>query len=348
MQKILIVDDNPNALLRMKTLLEHEGFEIEDYSNFGKALDWLKQPGNKPDLALLDIVDKPKKFGVPPEELENYEPQPDDYGGFKIAEAVKKIDKNIPIIFFSGYHKIPDIKSKAKEFEPIVIFPKGGTADIDDIDTDTGIKIKEAIQEVFEKRRKRVTNSEYYSKATFGKFRLKGEATMKIKISEEDFEVTEDCDFLIEIHDIIYAQSQGGHLMLKLANIYQSVVISNVNAESFNRQMSEFCRANNMMNPFVKGRGSTYINENLIKYVDYDSSVVAFTVVEHAKLDSLEIAVFNRLVEDKEVCKKIVREEVANGRIKYKHKIVRVDFDGIALEQRLKDMYPTLRTGNVY
>ncbi len=55
--KISIVDDEKNLRLAVRTALEKEGFEIEEFSNGQDALTALKSNGNAaPDLYVLDIM----------------------------------------------------------------------------------------------------------------------------------------------------------------------------------------------------------------------------------------------------------------------------------------------------
>jgi CheY-like chemotaxis protein len=52
MKKILIVDDDFKDLNLMKSVLEHEGYEVHGATNGAKAIDLL---GTKFDLILIDI-----------------------------------------------------------------------------------------------------------------------------------------------------------------------------------------------------------------------------------------------------------------------------------------------------
>ncbi|MFX0181451.1 MAG: response regulator [Candidatus Hodarchaeota archaeon] len=79
---ILIVDDEPDTLLYLRTVLEKEGYTIYEASTGEEALQMTRQ---KPDLILMDIR----------------MPQMD---GFQVCEQIKQdIDyHNIPIILFSA------------------------------------------------------------------------------------------------------------------------------------------------------------------------------------------------------------------------------------------------------
>jgi len=78
---ILIVDDEPDSLLYLRTVLEKEGYTINEASTGEEALKMTRQ---KPDLILMDIR-MPKM------------------DGFQVCEQLKQDIEyhNIPIILFS-------------------------------------------------------------------------------------------------------------------------------------------------------------------------------------------------------------------------------------------------------
>jgi CheY-like chemotaxis protein len=55
MAKILIVDDDVDFQVIMRTMLEGEGYEVAIAENGGRALEMLRQSG-PPDLVLLDVM----------------------------------------------------------------------------------------------------------------------------------------------------------------------------------------------------------------------------------------------------------------------------------------------------
>jgi two-component system sensor histidine kinase ChiS len=97
--KILIIDDNFEALALQKTLLGIEGYEVITAQGGPQAFDILSIENNKPDLILLDIQ---------MQEMSGPE--------FLILLEQKKPDiiKTIPIVFLSGADEVP--KSKASGF----------------------------------------------------------------------------------------------------------------------------------------------------------------------------------------------------------------------------------------
>lgn len=54
MPKIMIVDDEPDFVHIVKTMLEQEGYEVIEANSGKECLDKLKQ--EKPDLILLDVM----------------------------------------------------------------------------------------------------------------------------------------------------------------------------------------------------------------------------------------------------------------------------------------------------
>ena len=78
---ILVVDDEPDANMTLKTLLEENGFETNAYTDPVSALAGFK-PG-KFDLLLLDIK-MPK------------------IGGFELYQKMKEIDKEVKVCFVTA------------------------------------------------------------------------------------------------------------------------------------------------------------------------------------------------------------------------------------------------------
>ncbi len=79
-KKILVVEDEPDALEIFKDILSEEGFNVEGASGGLMALEKLTQ--NKFDLVLLDIV-MPDKDGI--SILEEIKRFPEKYGDSKIV-----------------------------------------------------------------------------------------------------------------------------------------------------------------------------------------------------------------------------------------------------------------------
>lgn len=93
--RILIIDDNLEALALQKTLLNIEGYEVFTAQGGQQALDILSNENNKPDLILLDIQ---------MQEISGPE--------FLILLEQKKPDiiKTVPIVFLSGADEVPQSK----------------------------------------------------------------------------------------------------------------------------------------------------------------------------------------------------------------------------------------------
>jgi DNA-binding response OmpR family regulator len=78
---ILVVDDEPDANMTLRTLLEENGFETDGYTDPVKALQSFI-PG-KFDLLLLDIK-MPR------------------IGGFELYQKLKEIDKDVKVCFVTA------------------------------------------------------------------------------------------------------------------------------------------------------------------------------------------------------------------------------------------------------
>jgi two-component system, OmpR family, response regulator len=79
--KILLVEDDPNLSLVLQDYLEMLGYEINTCYNGEEGFAAFNK--NKYDLCIFDVM-MPKK------------------DGFSLAEDVRKLDKNIPIIFLTA------------------------------------------------------------------------------------------------------------------------------------------------------------------------------------------------------------------------------------------------------
>ena len=82
-KRILVVDDEPDTLELMQTILEHEGYDVINTQDGEQALEAVSQ---NPDLILLDIR------------------MPGELNGIDVCKRIKKDSKyeSIPIVFFSA------------------------------------------------------------------------------------------------------------------------------------------------------------------------------------------------------------------------------------------------------
>ena len=84
---ILLVDDDPDVLYTLKNILELEGYTVYTEDNTDKAKATVKE--HEIQLAIIDYV-------LP------------GTNGDQVAEALKKIDEKLQIIFLSGYGPVFD------------------------------------------------------------------------------------------------------------------------------------------------------------------------------------------------------------------------------------------------
>lgn len=85
MQKILVIDDDPDMCLLLRRFLQRHSFEVADVTSGKKALQWLEQ--NKPDLILCDL-------------------RLDDMTGSELLANVKPNLPGVPFIMITGYSDI--------------------------------------------------------------------------------------------------------------------------------------------------------------------------------------------------------------------------------------------------
>lgn len=89
MNKILIVDDEPNILLSLEFLFKKEGYHVYIARDGGEALDIIAE--NLPELIILDIM------------MPNVD-------GYEVAKYVREKHKEVKIIFLTAKSKQPDIQ----------------------------------------------------------------------------------------------------------------------------------------------------------------------------------------------------------------------------------------------
>ncbi|MFC1501340.1 response regulator transcription factor [Elusimicrobiota bacterium] len=101
-KRILVIDDDPEILVLLKTYLETEGYEVIQSDNGAEGLE--KAHSEMPDLIILDLV-------LP------------DIDGLKICRRLKSDNKykNIPILVLSALddqkHKMEGFESDADDYE---------------------------------------------------------------------------------------------------------------------------------------------------------------------------------------------------------------------------------------
>jgi CheY-like chemotaxis protein len=96
---ILLVDDEPDILVYLDTVLQDHGYDVMISDNADDALDMMKK--TKPDLVCMDIM-MPKKSGL------------NAYREYKLDEELK----DIPAIFISAFNLARDFDGK--EFRQVV------------------------------------------------------------------------------------------------------------------------------------------------------------------------------------------------------------------------------------
>jgi two-component system phosphate regulon response regulator PhoB len=86
--KIMVVEDDPDFLHLVQFALEHAGFLVITASSGQSAVRWLREPGSRPDLFILDI-------GLPDPNMD----------GLALCKALKKdaATRKVPVIIVSGF-----------------------------------------------------------------------------------------------------------------------------------------------------------------------------------------------------------------------------------------------------
>src|SRR5262245_8111380 len=86
---ILIVDDEPNVRLMLRTALESVGYEVIEAEDGRAALDRLGRKGCCPELILLDLK-MPKQNGM------------------EVLEALRAIGNAVPVVILTAHGSVPD------------------------------------------------------------------------------------------------------------------------------------------------------------------------------------------------------------------------------------------------
>ncbi|KAA9357252.1 response regulator [Larkinella humicola] len=82
-QKILVVDDNAAYRQLMTIGLTRAGYDVMIANDGQQALNWLKNPQQRPDLVLVDLL-MPRMSGI------------------EVLESIKALPYKLPVILISG------------------------------------------------------------------------------------------------------------------------------------------------------------------------------------------------------------------------------------------------------
>jgi FixJ family two-component response regulator len=92
--KIIIIEDDPRWLKRMRTVLKAQNFEMEDYNKYNEEL--LHRLAKKDyDLLITDLILDSLAFTKE---------------GKTVVEFARGLNKNTPIIVISGYADVYDVR----------------------------------------------------------------------------------------------------------------------------------------------------------------------------------------------------------------------------------------------
>ena len=98
--KILLVDDDPDLIIAVKTILENNNYEVIPAYNKKEGMEKLLT--EKPDLAILDVM------------------MEETHDGFDLARAIKKIPEfeELPIIMLTSVDGMTGVNFKAAMSDP--------------------------------------------------------------------------------------------------------------------------------------------------------------------------------------------------------------------------------------
>jgi CheY-like chemotaxis protein len=107
MSKILIIDDDPDFLYVVQTVLVRAGFDTEAATTPEDGIS--KVQSAEPDLVILDVL------------------MPSDYEGFEVARVIREelLITEMPIVILSAVHhvkKVPYRFAPDKDYLPVDVF----------------------------------------------------------------------------------------------------------------------------------------------------------------------------------------------------------------------------------
>jgi len=107
MSKILIIDDDPDFLLAVQTVLEAYDFDVETATTPEEGVS--KVESTEPDLVILDVL------------------MPMGYEGFEVARAIREEQHrtDLPIVILSNVHnvkKVPYRFAPDEDYLPVDVF----------------------------------------------------------------------------------------------------------------------------------------------------------------------------------------------------------------------------------
>ena len=91
MPTVLIVDDHPSFRATARLLLEADGFTVVGEAETGTAAVRAAEQ-LRPDVVLLDV-------NLP------------DLDGYAVCEALRRVDKEVPVVFITGQRDLKDYHS---------------------------------------------------------------------------------------------------------------------------------------------------------------------------------------------------------------------------------------------
>lgn len=188
--KILYYEDDSTLNTSITEKLEQEGYEVYAALTLADSMEWLNKY-NIPDLALLDIKESPRYDPITKKHIPE-----DPEAGFKIADRIKQINRNIPIVFLTGYDKEKAVLERARKYAPIEIFGKG-KQDAHKLDEAITKDLLDKINIVLDAERKTHPLEEYFSSA----FGWKISIELKAPLSESWFQVV-DLDEIMKIENM--------------------------------------------------------------------------------------------------------------------------------------------------
>lgn len=225
-----------------------EGYEVKDAESYSKAIDILSNLSINDDinLAILDIKQEAGRQNLPsdvaPEEV-----------GFHLADAIRQLDKTVPIIFLTAFE---EMKEDSKKYHPFKFFAKGSGSPIKD-------------PEIFKKTVREAINAQDNHRG-YG-------VLPKGKICIKHNKGTQSINFILNLHDILcFETTDGSYTEITVRQNFRKYTLT-MSAIDFKRKLSKVMEIHEIEDCFKEVYRGKYANlEHLVAYdensiyFDYD------------------------------------------------------------------------------
>ncbi len=243
-----IFEDEFEMREKIKDFFIDEGYEVREAASYGQAIELLKElsPEDDINIAILDIKQdigaRNLPVGISAERV-----------GFHLAEAIRKRDHTVPIIFLTAYE---EMKEDSKKYDPFKFFTKGAGSPFKNVE-----QFKKTVREAINAQE----NHRSYRELPRGKICIK---YTRGKQSH---------NFILDIHDILFFETtNGSYTKIKVKHDFKAFTLT-MNAIEFKKKLAQVMDIQELQDCFTQVNRGKYANLDYIVafdeqcvYYDYD------------------------------------------------------------------------------